>query len=313
MKNEIMEKAASICGKAGLVLRKHAPDILVTVGIVGTIAGTVLACKATIKANDILDEAKTDLDKIHLCESDEKLSQQCTEENASRDKTIVYVQTGVKLVKLYAPALALGALSMTSILASTDILKKRSAAMAAAYTVVDAGFKEYRKNVIERFGEETDKELRYNIKAKTFEEIKVDEQGVETATATEVKVACSDKYSQYTKIFDEGNEYYEKDADYNLCFLRAQQAYANDLLTSRGYLFLNDVYEMLGFPRTKAGQVVGWLKQGTTGDGFVDFGIYELDCEKKRDFINGYERSIVLDFNVDGPILDIFEGTGGDR
>lgn len=92
-------------------------------------------------------------------------------------------------------------------------------------------------------------------------------------------------------------------------FLRAQQNYANDLLVKRGYLFLNDVYKMLGFEPTRAGQVVGWRHEPEKSDcdGYVSFGIYNANRETARDFVNGYERSILLDFNVDGPILDTLD------
>lgn len=94
-----------------------------------------------------------------------------------------------------------------------------------------------------------------------------------------------------------------KDPETNKFFLLHQQDYANEKLKARGYLFLNDVYDMLGIPRTKAGQVVGWVydPESTTSDSYVDFGIFDT---RNEDFINGYENSILLDFNVDGCILD---------
>ena len=116
-------------------------------------------------------------------------------------------------------------------------------------------------------------------------------------------------YSDYARIFDDGCTGWSKNAEYNLMFLKQQQAYANTLLKNNGYLFLNEVYDMLGIPRSKAGQVVGWIydEKNPIGDNFVDFGIYDLYNEKARDFVNGYERSIVLDFNVDGNVWDLMQ------
>jgi len=306
MKKELLSKAATACSKAAFALRKRSPEILVTVGVIGTVASAVIACKATIKANDILAETKSELEAVHTCESSEEHRDEYTEDDAKKDKAIIYVQTGVKFLKLYAPAVILGALSLSCIIASNDILRKRNAALAAAYTAVDTGFKEYRNRVAERFGEEVDKELRYNIKAKTITETVTDKNGKEKETARTIPVADPNAYSEYAKIFDESNINYEKDSDYNKRFLIMQQNYANDRLRAKGYLFLNDVYEMLGFERTKAGQIVGWVwdPDNPTGDNYVDFGIFEINREKARDFVNGYERAIVLDFNVDGPILD---------
>lgn len=307
MKNKIMTKLATAMGKTGLVLKKHSPEIFITVGIIGTIASTVVACKATTKISGILEDAKNQLDTIHDCAKDGDMTEKYTESDAKKDTTIVYVQTGVKLAKLYAPAVILGALSIASIVTSNGILQKRNAALAAAYMTVDKSFKEYRSRVKERFGETVDRELRYNLKAETIKAISTDEDGNVTETEKTTYTGDPNLYSDYARIFDETNPAWEKDSEFNLYFLKAQQGYANDLLKSRGYLFLNEVYEMLGFPITKAGQVVGWLYRpdNPTGDNFVDFGIFDLQSEKACDFVNGYERAIVLDFNVDGNIYDL--------
>ena len=64
---------------------------------------------------------------------------------------------------------------------------------------------------------------------------------------------------------------------------------------------------MLGIPRTRAGQIVGWIydKKNPIGDNYVDFGIYDTNKEANRNFVNGYERTILLDFNVEGNILEL--------
>lgn len=289
-------------GKAGLRLRKHAPEILIVAGAVGAVASTVMACFATTKISTILDKTKEDLNTIHTYEHEDY-----TETDRKKDLTITYVKTGVRMARLYAPSALLGALSITCMVGSHHILTKRNAALAAAYATVDKSFKEYKKRVAERFGENVEKELRYNIKAKKFKETVVDENsGKEKKTKTTVDVADPD-YSCYARFFDETSACWEKDPEYNLTFLTAQQRYANDLLQARGHLFLNEVYDMLGLTRSTAGQVVGWIygKNNSNGDNYVDFGIFDANREKSRDFVNGYERSILLDFNVDGYILDL--------
>lgn len=306
MKNKIFSKISTAFNKAVAKTKKHSPEILVITGIVGVVASAVIACKATTKVDDILDEAKQSIDKVHKCANDETLSEKYTPEDSKKDLAIIYVQTGIKFIKLYAPSVILGALSIASIVQSNRILRKRNVALAAAYTAVDKGFKEYRSRVVEKFGEDTDKELRYNIKAKILDVISKDENGNEVKTEKEVKVGDPNVYSDYARFFDESCEGWEKDGEYNLYFLKAREAYANDLLRSRGYLFLNEVYDMLGIPRTRAGQIVGWVydEDNPLGDNYVDFGIYDINREKAIDFVNGYERVILLDFNVDGNILD---------
>ena len=305
-KKDFISKVTGTVHKIGFGLKKHSPEILVAAGVVGVVASAVVACKATTKASTILEDAKDKMDKIHEC-VETKPENEYTDEDAKKDTTIVYVQTGVKLAKLYAPAIILGALSITGIIASNNILRKRNVALAAAYTAVDTSFKQYRSRVVERFGEEIDKELRHNIKAKTFEETFIDENGEVVTTEKTVKIADPNAYSDYARFFDESNPNWEKDSEYNLMFLRSQQAYANDKLIAQGYLYLNDVYDMLGIPRSKAGQIVGWVynPDNPVGDNYVDFGIYDTNREKAHDFVNGYERSIILDFNVDGNILDL--------
>lgn len=312
MKTEMITKASRLLNKAGLQIKKHSPEILMVTGVVGTVASTVLACKATRKIDGILDQTKKDVNTIHAAmEVGYANDKEYTQEDVKKDLTITYAQTGVKIVKLYAPAVVLGTFSIASIVSGHRILKKRNLALAAAYAVVDKGFKDYRSRVVERFGEQLDKELRYNIKAKELEEVVVDENGnqaIEKKTVYTIDGNPLENISEYAKFFDEWNSAeHNKDPEYNLMFLRRQQDYANELLKSRGHLFLNEVYDMLGIQRTQAGQVVGWIydEKNPNGDNYVDFGIYNLDDERKRAFVNGLERNILLDFNVDGPIYNM--------
>ena len=308
-KTELMNMLTRKIHKVGFELKKHSPELLVTAGVVGSVVTTVMACKATTKAGDILDEFNSNMDDINKVA--EMGKEEYTEDVMKKDIAIVYVQTGVKFAKLYAPSVVLGALSITSILAGHNILRKRNVALAAAYATIDKSFKEYRGRVVERFGKELDHELRYNIKAKEFEEVQTDDKGKEKVVKNTVQVSELNEVSDYAKFFDEGCNGWTKDPEANLLFLKKQQTYANNRLKANGYLFLNEVYEMLGIPRTKAGQVVGWIydEKNPVGDNYVDFGIYDTNKNTKwananKDFVNGYERSILLDFNVDGDILN---------
>lgn len=307
-KLEIVNKASRSFHKVGFTFKKHSPEILIAAGVVGVVSSAVMACKATTKLSGILDEQKEQLDQVNNYVKDHGYNEKYTEEDHKKDTAIITVQSGVKIAKLYAPAVALGTLSLGAILTSNNILRKRNVALAAAYTAVDRSFKEYRGRVIERFGKELDRELRYNIKAKEVEEVVVNPDGTETIEKKVVEVADNpNEYSDYARFFDVGNDNWTKDPEFNLMFLKRQQDYANDKLKEQGYLFLNDVYTMIGIPKTKAGQVVGWVydEKNPIGDNYVDFGIYNLHRQANRDFVNGYERTILLDFNVDGDILDL--------
>lgn len=309
MNTSIVNKASTMLHKTGFKLKKHSPEILAVTGVFGIVTSAVLACKATTKLSTILDEAKETIDKIHEVAEDPQMEGKYSPEDAKKDLTIVYAQTGVKLVKLYAPAVVLGAASLTAILAGHQILRKRNIALAAAYKTLDNSYKRYRNNVVERFGDVVDKELKNGIKVKKVEETVTDpETGKEKKVKSTVQVTDIDGYSEYARFFDDGCKGWEKDAEMNLAFLRAQQQYANDLLVSRGYLFLNEVYNMLGIPITKAGQVIGWVYDSEnpgTFNNYVDFGMYDVSKPKARDFVNGYEKVILLDFNVDGDIWSL--------
>lgn len=267
--------------KTGFALQKHSPEILVVTGIAGVVTSAVMACKATTKLSPIMEKAEDELEKINKASSDEAFMEKYnySQEDAVKDKYIVYVQTGVSLVKLYAPSVALGLLSLLSILASNNILRKRNMALAAAYAAIDKGFREYRSRIVERFGKEVDHEVRHNIKNREVTTVVTNPDGTETTITEVVKTADEALGSDYAKFFDESCFAWQKDPNYNLMFLRAQQKYANDRLITRGYLFLNEVYEALGIPCTDAGQIVGWLynPENAVGDNFVDFGLYDID------------------------------------
>ena len=307
--NNIVNSATKTFHRVGFQIKKHSPEILLVTGITGVVTSAVMACKATTKVDAIIEESKKSIDMIHEgMETGNICDVEYTEEDGKKDLAIVYIQTGVKFAKLYGPSVLLGLTSIGCILASNNIIHKRNVALSAAYTAIDRSFKGYRSRVIERFGENMDRELRYNIKTQEVKETVVDEEtGKKKTVKSTVSVVDPNTYSDYARFFDEYCAGWTKDAEYNLMFLRQQQNYANELLKARGHLFLNEVYDMLGIDRTKAGNIVGWIydEKHPIGDNFVDFGIYVLDNEKARDFVNGRERSILLDFNVDGDILSL--------
>ena len=308
-KTEIISNLTRTFNRTGLKIKKHSPEILLAAGTVGVVVSGVMACKATLKVNEIVNDAKQQIDTIHSVAADPDMTEKYTAEDSKKDLAIVYTQTAVKMIKLYGPSVGLGVVSLGCMIGSNRILSKRNVALAAAYTAVDKSFKEYRGRVIERFGKQLDKELRYNIKAKEIEEVSKDENGNEVVKKEVVDVIEDDpnNYSPYSIVFDDGNEGWDPDPERTKFFLIQQQNWANERLKAKGHLFLNEVYDMLGARRTKAGAQVGWVydEKNVVGDNYVDFGIFDTRRSKARDFVNGYEKVIVLDFNVDGYILDL--------
>ena len=304
-KTEIMSKLNRTVHRTGLKLKKYSPEILVVSGIIGGVTSAVLACKETSKVSDILTDAKEQIDAIkHVVENNEDYS----DEDGKKALTLTYAKAGLQITKNYAPAIALGTLSITSILAGYGILRKRYVATAAAYTILDKNFKDYRSRVIDRFGEQLDKELRYNIKAKDIETIVTNEDGTETIVKETVNEIDPTTVGDYSRFFDERCLGYEKNnPEYNLMTIKRVESYANDQLQAKGHIFLNEIYDMLGMSRTPVGAVVGWIydPENKDIDSYVSFGkYYDPSNPDKIDFVNGREPAILLEFNCDGPIFE---------
>ena len=313
----IGKKLYSACSKAKFKVNTHAPEILVVTGVVGAVSGLVLACKATLKAEAIVKEAKEDLSTIEEASKVAKDNPELySEEDRKKETAIVYLRTGAKLLKVYAPAIVTETVSILSVLKGHDILKKRNGALAAAYAALDKGYNEYRKRVAETIGEDKEDLLRRGLKAAKIDIPAKDESGKDLPDKKETKEVLRPEkkpVSEYARLFDEVNStQWDKHAGYNLSFLKSTQKHANDILKARGaggVLFLNEVYDWLGFKRSKAGQVVGWVYKPDSTDvhNFVDFGIYDTDNERVNAFLYGEEPSIWLDFNVDGVVNNFLD------
>lgn len=318
-KVEIMNTMSRAFSKASFQVKKHSPEILIISGVVGAVASAVMACKATLKVESVIDDAKAKMDRVH--ESAEHgatpVGMDYSPEDARKDTVIVYTQTGIKLAKLYGPSVALGALSIASIFASNNIMRNRNVALAAAYATIDQSFKDYRKRVVEQLGKETDWALKHNIKAEKVSDTVTDEKsGKEKKVQKTAFVVSPSDISGYARFFEKYtmdekgnsilNPHWEPNNEYNLMFIKARENYANNVLKAKGRLFLNEVYQMLGFPATKAGQMVGWVydPEHPNGDNYVDFGLY-ADNLSYSDYANGLDPAILLDFNVDGNIWEL--------
>ena len=302
-KEEILSTVVRTANQIGFTLKKKSPEIFVVLGITGAIASGVMACLTTRKIDPSLEETADRIDDIHA--NLEVPDLEYTEHDGQMDLVKTYAHAGIQFAKLYGPSLIIGSLSITGILVSNNILRKRNVALAAAYTALDKGFKQYRKNVVDRFGEKVDHDLRYSIKAKKIEETVTDENGKTKVVKKTVDIVDANLASPYAFYFTPETSYNcGPNMEYNLMFLRAQQTYLNDMLRSQHkHVFLNEVCDAIDMKtRTKGGQLVGWVynEEHPTGDNFIDLGITTVN----REVPGGYETVILLDPNVDGDILD---------
>lgn len=310
------------CSKASLILKKNSPTILMVAGIVGVVGTTVLACRATVKASDILEDSKKELDDINtakrifvdkdVTEEEEEMyeivnddgSDKYTEEDYKNEVVSVYYKSAVSMLRLYGPAVLVGVASVACLIGSNRILNKRNLAVTAAYNIVQNQFDKYRERVREDLGEDADYKYRHiHSTLKKGDVVGQDkETGEDIVLDQDTDVICRDDYdgkSDYAVIFDEySSKEWKKQVGYNRFFIQSQEQYANYLLHSRGYVILNEAYDLLGLPHTSAGQVVGWVDGGK--DNYISFGLPNIhDAEDDQ-----FERDFLLDFNVDGVIYD---------
>lgn len=287
----------------GLKIKKHSPEILVVAGAAGSVGAMVMACKATTELNDVLDDCKSR--KNELDEFKEDLG----EKEYKKELCKITLMNAWDVTKLYAPSVILEAASLSVIFASNGIQRKRNASLTAAYATLDSMFKAYRKNVIDTYGEDIDHDMRFGVKHEKMEFVETDpETGKEKKVKKPVEVVNvnPNEYSDYARFYDQSCYAWDKNPEYNMATLKANQSYANNLLKANGYLFLNDVYKIIGIKPSKAGQSVGWVydEENDIGDGYIDFGLYDKKSNANRRFVNGLEPVILLDFNVDGDILN---------
>jgi hypothetical protein len=287
---------AAVASRVALVSAKtqqNSPHLLFGAGIVLMGATVVTACVATLKVEKVLDEHKQ-----HVDWADQNAESQNVD--ARKEKAVAYAVTARKLTVLYGPSVVCGIGSVVCLTQSHRILHKRNVALTAAYAGLDKAFKKYRERVADEIGEEREREVYADVETVKS---KVDGKKVET------KKASGKGGSPYARFFDEHNRNWDTNGDYRVGFLRLQQNWLNDQLNAKDIVFLNEAYDVLGLPRTEAGQHVGWVskKHNESVDGYIDFGVFtDRSSDEYYAFaVNG--EGIWLDFNVDGIVSDLLK------
>lgn len=295
--NPIAKTLVRVARRGAMKAQKHLPEILLVGGSVGIVASTVLACKATIKAQPILDEAKDNIEAVHIAESDPRVSdEEYSKEQATKDLTRIYIQTGTKLAKIYAPAAIVGFASMSCLIGSNVIVRKRLTAAIAAYTALGESFRRYRDQVEQELGHKF---------LPTPDTIEADSESDEHVINIEQPIRS------YRFIFDRTNPNWKDDINFNLSFCRGAQRYLDFLLQRDHILFVNDFCKEMGFKITETGQYDGWTLDdkdpSSYKDGYVSFGLLNRDgseSEALRAYKNGEVDYLVLDLNIDGTVVD---------
>lgn len=284
--------------RTSLVMSKNSPTILFGAGVVGFGVTVVLACRATLKLEEVLEENAMHTAMAHEARQN---NPKYTEKDHKRDIAHFRIQSGFAIVKLYAPAVVVGTLSVAALTGSHHIMSKRNAGLTAAYAATEKAFAEYRERVRAEYGEEKEREFMHGAQERTVVE--------ETDNGPKKrKLRGFENASQYAVVFDSDNKNWEPTPSYNMMFIRTVQNQLNDQLWANGHVLLNDAYEALGFDRTSAGAVVGWVvdadREGS-GDGYIDFGVFVDEARDRfHDYVSGNEGTLLLDFNVDGLVFE---------
>lgn len=298
-----------------------APTIAFCAGAVGSVASLYLMWRAARKHDDVICDAQDLIEEVHdkkPVEGEE--NEEALPINQYRTELVkAYIKAGFKIGKLYAPVaiVEVGSIALMSL--GYGGLSKRYTGTLAALTLVEHEYSAYRKRVIDALGEDADREFRFGLKKKEFEVPVLDENGNQKLDKngkpkTKKVVKCTlneddelrlEGYSMYARIFDKEHcKQFDGGPDdmatsyYNRTFLIKAQEYFNMLLKFKGTIFLNEVYDYLGYERTQAGQEVGWHYDPDypTGDNKIEFIPIEYYSEKYQ------AESIILDFNVDGEV-----------
>ncbi len=310
--SSLARRTTAKLGPQILAVKAHSPAILVGAGVVSVVGSVVLACRATLQLNEVLDKAEEELHEIEP-----------KAEGELKKKTFgVQLQTAIEIAKLYAPSALLLTAGITAIAGSHIILKKRNAGLAAAYAVVDKQLRDYRKRVVADQGAEKDHEYFTGVEEREVVKETKDGPVVEKVKGVDQEALLNaDPETTYARVFHgpiiddsgvlihAGNKHWSTIPNQNQYTLQMVQSELNDLLRLQGHVFLNQAYDLLGFEPTAAGQIVGWRKNPKEGegDGFISFGIWEDGVYRGTQWLNGNSDHVKLDFNVDGPIMDVLK------
>lgn len=279
--------------RSAFKIKKNSPQILFYSGIVGTVATTILASRATLKAVPVVERLNAERDELDSFHLEDKIDPDLYTKEVYRQ----YTQAGVDLTKLYGPVVIVGIGSLFALTKSHQQLTSRNTALTMAYTGLFKTFESYRNRVREQLGEDRDLQFLHGTVQQEIEY--ADKSGrnrTKSITALDPSSAAA-----FTYYYDANCPSWHKDPGYNVNYLQGQQDWANILLQKQGHLFLNEVYDLLKIPHTKEGAILGWVFEDLgNNDTFITFGFH-----KDGEFLAGFKRDVMLEFNIHGPIHEV--------
>ena len=295
------ENAIVKMANAKFYIKKNSPEILVGAGIATLIGSLVYTVIGTLDTGVDVTNAVCELDEV---ENDDSLM----EEERRKKKHGIYIHAGLNIARNYAPAVTLAMASAGCLIGSNAIMRRRAFSLAAAYSALDATFSDYRTRVIDEYGDEVDKKMRYGLTTKEVEVEQVDEETGEVvktkATVTEGDESATTVWYKRQYELSDGtvivNPNWQPNKDLNATFVLAQIAWFNGRLSRGEHVWQDDIYKELGIPvdgyRQEA-HVLGWTPD-KSGEKYIKCRLYNK--EESGDFISNDDGDILLAFNPDG-------------
>jgi hypothetical protein len=205
----------------------NSPSILTAIGVVGTVTTAYLTGKASFKAAQVIREEKVLLRRY----------------NQDVRHFLSFKDQAQMVWKLYIPAASTGVLTVASILAANHVSVRRATAMATAYSLSERAFTEYKGKVVEKIGENKEREVRDEVAQDRVDRNPV---GGNTVIITgKGEVLCYDTYT---------GRYFNCDMD----TLLSAKNEINHCILNQGYASLTDFYHEIGLSRTEVSDEVGW-------------------------------------------------------
>lgn len=255
-------KVAQFLNKAGHTVAKNSPLILTAAGVIGLGTTAVLAYKSAKKIEVITEkveearEQEDQLEKLTILEEMDQLDAEGQYELDDLRQTFEPVSRP-EVVKDIAGAVALpvvvGLLSVTSIALSYHVLTNRNNMLATALGAAVAEHRYYKSRVKEIVSEEEYNRLEVPVERTTM--TTTTKSGKEKTEDVDAQV---NRRSMIGEWFDNSSEYTVDDHSYNLLFIEAAKNKLENKMFRKGYIRLNEVFDELGFARTRLGESMGW-------------------------------------------------------
>ena len=290
---------SSIAGHILLTTKKYSPEIKFIFGVASLGAALYTTHKAALKSADILEKKNKGLDSVNevkqMVKEGKIEPEEYTEADEKNDIRKVKVDYVIDLGKNYAlPALFTG-VSIACFAGAMCDYKNLFVGMGAAYNALLMKYNDKMKFYKEQLGEE-----KFNDLEEGFRTEKIKNAQSTGLTDPSDKQTARSKCNPYSRFFDELNPAWRDDPEYNKMWLLGKQNFLDQKLQQNGHIFLNDMYDELGYPPTDAGRVMGIIRDNPDGTtNHVDFGIFNVHDAASRWFVNGLEPIFLIDFNID--------------